>query len=230
MRKKSYAYPRPALTIDLVVFGYQEGALSILLIQRGIGPFLGNWALPGGFVQGNETLEETARRELCEETGIKDVFLEQLYTFDAINRDPRERVITIAYYALVDLGAHSPEAATDATDARWFSLQRLPQLAFDHDQIVLKALERLRSKVRYSPIGFELLPKEFTLTELQTLYETILDLKLDKRNFRKKLLESRLLLDLGKKSKNVPFRAPSLYCFNQKNYRRLEKEGFEFRF
>lgn len=230
MRKKPIEFPKPALTVDLVVFGYQEGALSILLIQRGIEPFLGKWALPGGFAQVHETLEETARRELAEEAGLQDVYLEQLYTFDGLHRDPRERVITVAYFALVSLRDHRPHAATDAQDAKWYPIDRLPQLAFDHNQIISHAIERLRNKVKYSPVGFELLPSEFTLTELQTLYETILGIKLDKRNFRKKLLDSKVLFDLGKKSKNVPFRAPSLYRFDQRTYRRLEKEGFEFRF
>ncbi|HOF89986.1 MAG TPA: NUDIX hydrolase, partial [Armatimonadota bacterium] len=170
-----YAYARPALTVDCVVFGYDAEALQVLLIQRDLEPFIGKWALPGGFVRVEETLDDAARRELREETGLADLYLEQLYTFGALARDPRERVVSVAYYALVELFSHPVRAATDARDAAWFPVADTPPLAFDHADILAVAHARLRGKVRYQPIGFELLPEKFTLTQLQRLYETILD-------------------------------------------------------
>lgn len=221
-------YFRPALTVDCVVFGLGEGELEVLLIRRGIEPFLGRWALPGGFMHEAETLEDAARRELEEETGLRKVFLEQLYSFAAIDRDPRERVVTVAYYALVKLSDHKVRAATDATDAAWFALSDLPELAFDHDHIVAVARERLQGKVRYQPIGFELLPRKFTLTQLQRMYEIILARPLDKRNFRKKILAMDLLVELDEVQKDVAHRAARLYKFDDRRYRKLVKQGFSF--
>ncbi len=146
-----------------------------MLIQRGLAPFEGKWALPGGFVRVDETLEEAARRELEEETGLRKIFLEQLCTFGAVNRDPRERVVSVGYYALVNLSGHKVQAATDARDAAWFGVHDVPSLAFDHGEILQTALDRLRSKLRYQPIGFELLPRRFTLSQLQHLYEQVLE-------------------------------------------------------
>src|SRR5205807_886879 len=163
----TYQYPRAALTVDCVVFGFDEGELRVLLIQRALEPFKGKWALPGGFVRVDETLDEAARRELEEEAGLKEVFLEQLYTFGAVDRDPRERVVSVAYYALVKLSEHAAKAATDAANAQWFSVAKAPKLAFDHAEILAIALTRLKGKVRYQPIGFELLPPQFTLSQLQ---------------------------------------------------------------
>src|SRR6266702_283053 len=160
----SYQYPRAALTVDCVVFGYDDNDLKVLLIERGLEPFKGRWALPGGFVRVDETLDEAARRELVEETGLANVFLEQLYTFGAVDRDPRERVVSVAYYALVTLAEHKTKAATDAADARWFPISKVPRLAFDHADILATALTRLKGKGRYQPIGFELLPPKFTLS------------------------------------------------------------------
>src|SRR4030095_8799407 len=179
----TYQYPRAALTVDCVVFGFDEAELKVLLIQRALEPFHGRWALPGGFLRVEETVDEAARRELAEETGLRNVFLEQLYTFGAVDRDPRERVVSVAYYALVKLAAHETKAATDAADARWFPISKVPKLAFDHGKILARGVARLKGKVRYQPIGFELLAPKFTLSELQHLYEAILEAKLDKRNF-----------------------------------------------
>ncbi|MBW3598890.1 MAG: NUDIX hydrolase [Planctomycetes bacterium] len=227
-RKHTYKFPRAALTVDCVVFGLDAEDLKVLLIQRDIPPFEGRWALPGGFVRVDEKLEDAAMRELSEETGIRDVFLEQLYTFGAVDRDPRERVVTVAYYALVNLQGHDVAGATDARSAAWFALDDTPPLAFDHDQILKTAHDRLRGKVRYQPIGFELLPEKFTLRQLQNLYEKVLDRPLDKRNFRKKILGMGLLEELDEVEHDVAHRAARLYRFDRKKYERLTKQGFNF--
>lgn len=226
--KHTYEYPRPAVTVDCVVFGFDEGALEVLLIQRRVPPFEHTWALPGGFVQMDESLEDAARRELAEETGITRVFLEQLCTFGEPERDPRGRVITVAYYALAKLTDHVVRAATDAESVAWFQVRDLPTLAFDHERIIEVAHDRLRGKVRYAPLGFELLPPRFTLTELQRLYETILETELDKRNFRKKILAMDLLVETDEVQKDVAHRAARLYKFDRRKYRTLEKQGFNF--
>jgi 8-oxo-dGTP diphosphatase len=224
----SYEYPRGALTVDCVVFGLDEGELKVMLIQRALPPFEGKWALPGGFVHLDETLDEAARRELEEETGLRKVFLEQLYTFGAVERDPRERVVSVAYFALVKLSEHQVRAATDARAAAWFGVNDSPSLAFDHLEILQRALERLRTKVRYEPIGFELLPKKFTLSQLQRLYEQVLERDLDKRNFRKRVLGMDLLIETDEVEQDVAHRAARLYRFDERKYRRLAKTGFHF--
>jgi 8-oxo-dGTP diphosphatase len=224
----AYEYPRAALTVDCVVFGYGEDELKVLLIQRALEPFKGKWALPGGFVRVDETLENAARRELAEEAGLQNVFLEQLYTFGAVNRDPRERVVSVSHYALVKLSDHKAKAATDAADAEWFSISDLPKLAFDHSNIVATALARLQSKVRYQPIGFELLPLKFTLSELQHLYEAILENDLDKRNFRKKVLGFGLLAPLRETRMTGRHRPAQLFQFDVEKYEKLKKRGFHF--
>ena len=224
----SYKYARPAVTADCVVFGLDEEDLKVLLIQRGIKPFKGQWALPGGFARVGEALEETARRELEEETGLTEVFLEQLYTFSDPKRDPREHVVTVAYYALVKLSDHKVHAATDARNAAWFGVEDIPPLAFDHDLILKTAHERLRGKIRYQPIGFELLPQRFPLRMLQAVYEKILDRSLDKRNFRKKILGMGVLDELEEIETDVSHRAARLYRFNKKKYDRMAKRGFNF--
>lgn len=224
----TYQYARPALTVDCVVFGLDEADLKVLLIQRDLEPFAGRWALPGGFVHIDETLDQAARRELQEETGLTKVFLEQLYTVGDVVRDPRERVITVAYYALVRLSDHQVQAATDARNAAWFAIDDLPKLAFDHETIVAMALQRLQGKVRYQPIGFELLPPKFSLTRLQQMYEIILERELDKRNFRKKVLSLDILQDLDEVEQDVAHRAARLYRFDERKYRQKVKDGFNF--
>ncbi len=214
--------------MDCVVFGLDDDDLKVMLIERGQPPFKGQWALPGGFVRVDESLEEAARRELAEETGLNKVFLEQLYTFGAVDRDPRERVVSVAYYALVKLSEHRVQAATDASDAAWFGVHDVPSLAFDHAEILQTALERLRGKLRYQPIGFELLPKKFTLSQLQHLYELVLERKLDKRNFRKRVLAMDLLIETDEVQQDVAHRAARLYRFDERKYRRLLKAGFHF--
>lgn len=224
----TYEFPRPALTVDAVVFGLDEQDLKVLLIRRDIPPFQGKWALPGGFVRVGESLENAVRRELEEETGITQVYLEQLYTFGEVDRDPREQVVTVAYYGLVKLGDHRIKAATDARDAAWFAVTESRNLAFDHDRILAVALERLKGKVRYQPVGFELLPQQFTLSQLQRLYETILEKPLDKRNFRKKILGMDFLVASDEVEKDVAHRAARLYRFDRKKYQQLQRRGFNF--
>ena len=226
----TYEYARPALTTDCVVFGLDEDDLKVLLIKRALAPHKGQWALPGGFVRVGEDLEEGARRELAEETGLNNVFLEQLFTFGDPKRDPREHVVTVTYYALVNLCDHPPTADTDADDAAWFPLDELPKLAFDHNQILTTAHERLRAKLHYSPIGFELLPQKFTLTQLQNLYERILEKPLDKRNFRKKLLGLEILSETGEIQQDVAHRAARLYQFDRKAYQKKKKKGINLDF
>src|SRR6185503_18841277 len=224
----SYKHARAALTVDCVVFGFDEGELKVLLIERALEPFKGKWALPGGFVRVDETLDEAARRELAEEAGLANVFLEQLYTFGTLERDPRERVVSVAYYALVKLAAYDTRPATDAADARWFPISKVPKLAFDHAEVLAAALSRLRGKLRYQPIGFELLPRKFTLSQLQHLYELVLERELDKRNFRKRVLAMDLLIETDEVQQDVAHRAARLYRFDERKYRRLARGGFNF--
>ena len=217
------------VTVDIVIFTIRDAELQVLLVRRGIPPFEGRWAIPGGFVLPNESLDDAARRELQEETGVEDVFLEQLYTFGDPERDPRGRVITVAYYALVSPDRAPPLAGSDAAEARWWPAAHTPApLAFDHDAIVATALERLRGKLTYTAIGFELLPKKFTLSELQHLYELVLERELDKRNFRKRVLAMDLLIETDEVQQDVAHRAARLYRFDERKYRRLSKTGFNF--
>lgn len=225
----NYEFPRPALTVDCVIFGLDESSkLKVLLIQRGHEPYQGCWALPGGFVDTDENLERSALRELEEETGVKNVFIEQLYTFGEPHRDPRGRTVSVAYYALVNLAEHPVKASSDAQQAQWFPIDALPSLAFDHDMILQVAINRLRTKVRYQPIGFELLPEQFTLSQLQKLYETILGVKeeLNKRNFRTRILKMGVLREAGKQE-GVAHRPAILYSFDKEKYEQLARERYE---
>jgi 8-oxo-dGTP diphosphatase len=224
----TYEFPRPALAVDCVVFGLDREGLKLLLIERAIEPFRGRWALPGGFVRESETLDAAAERELVEEAGVRVSYLEQLYTFGDLDRDPRERVVSVAYYALVNPAVHAPIAATDAARAAWFRDDALPELAFDHERIVRTARERLRTKVRYRPIGFGLLGDTFTLTELQTVYEKILGRPLDKRNFRKKILGYGFVEPTKKRQTRVAHRAAQLYRFDRAAYAEWAERGYDF--
>lgn len=229
----TYKYPRPALSIDCVVFGLDDkDILKILLIRRNREPFENMWALPGGFVkpEKDQSIDHAARRELEEETGVCNLPLEQLHTFGNQDRDPREWVASVAYYALVNLSEHSIQADTDASDAQWFPITALPDpLAFDHQEIIDTAVARLKSKIRHEPIGFDLLPQKFTLAQLQNLYETILGQELDKRNFLRKFHKMGLLIDLNQFQEGVSHRPAKLYQFDKAKYRQLqEEEGFNF--
>lgn len=207
----TYEYPHPAVTTDIVIFTIRQDELKILLIKRALPPYQGMWALPGGFVNLDESLEEGARRELAEETGMRDVYLEQLYTFGEPDRDPRERVITVAYYALVPSDEIDIQAGSDAEGVSWFGMQELPELGFDHADILEMAYERLRAKLDYSTIAFQFMPRNFTLSELQHVYEVILQEPVDKRNFRKRMLGLDLIVDTGKDRRDGPHRPARLY-------------------
>lgn len=206
-----YEYPHPAVTTDIVIFTVRDKQLKLLLIMRGGEPFKGKWALPGGFVQMDEDLETGARRELAEETGVSGVYLEQLYTYGAVDRDPRERVITVAYSALIPSDKIVLQAATDAEAVGWFSMDDFPELAFDHQQIVDMAHQRLVAKLDYSTIAFQFMPEEFTLSELQDVYEIILREEMDRRNFRKWMLALDQIKETGNEKREGAHRPAKLY-------------------
>lgn len=230
MKKRfTYLYPRPAIATDCVIFGIRKDELELLLVKRAIQPYLGKWALPGGFISMQETADECAGRILKEEAGISNVFIEQLYTFSKLKRDPRERVISIAYYALVNAGEFQPVAGHFNDAAAWHPVKKLPSLAFDHDQIVETALTRLQGKLDYQPIGFELLPRQFSISQLHHLYETILERKIDRRNFTKKILSMKLLEPVKEKRiTGAPGKPATLFQFNKEKYQKLTTKGFSF--
>ena len=219
------------ITVDAIVFGYsKQDGISVLLIQRKYEPFKNSWALPGGFVSENESLEEAVTRELNEETGVTVNYLEQLYTFGNPGRDPRQRVISVAYFALVKSAQFQQlKASTDAENAKWFNIKSLPKLAFDHQQILRLAIDRVRTKLRYQPIGFELLNKKFPFADLENLYAILLDRDIDRRNFSKKMLALNILDETNELSKPEGKGRPSkMYQFNKNRYRQLQKEGINF--
>jgi 8-oxo-dGTP diphosphatase len=209
-------YERPSVTVDVVILTVRDGRLEVLLVKRKRWPFKGMWAIPGGFVNPDESLEDAAKRELKEETGVRHVYLEQLYTFGDPGRDPRTRVITVVYYALMRTDGLHIRAADDAAEAGWFSLYDLPALAFDHRKILDYTLQRLRGKLEYTTIGFQLLADEFTLSELQEVYEAILNRPLDKRNFRKKVLQTGILEPTPDTKREGQHRPARLYRFSPK--------------
>lgn len=230
MEEKNYCYkyPHPAVTSDCVIFGFDGVAIKVLLIQRGIEPYKDKWAFPGGFMQIDETVEECAKRELEEETGLKTTSVEQFYTFSDVNRDPRERVITVAHYALVRL--EEVKGGDDAMSAQWFAMNEIPSLAFDHDRILRMAVNRLKERICFEPIGFELLPEIFTMSTLQNLYESILEVKFDRRNFYNKMLKLGILSEAEERPKNASRRTPIKYRFNAKKYAELKQKGFRLEF
>lgn len=212
----TYKYPRPSVTVDLVIFTISENDLQVLLIRRGGEPFKNCWALPGGFVEIGESLEKAAARELKEEAGVTKVYLEQLYTFGDPKRDPRGRVISVSYFALVDAESQRIRAASDAAEAEWHSVFNPPKLAFDHKKILDYAVWRLRNKIEWTTVGYELLPKKFTLSELQRVYEIILQKPVDKRNFRKKILAQGQIRELNETRSDGAHRPAKLYSFREK--------------
>jgi len=218
MKMKFKDYLKPAVTADIIVFTIKENDLKVLLIKRKIEPFKGKWAIPGGFVHLNENLEQAAKRELEEETGVKEVYLEQLYTFGDVHRDPRGRVITVSYFALInsEKSKQKLKASTDASEARWFSTSFLPSLSFDHNKILEYAIKRLKWKFEYTTIAFSLLPKKFTLTQLQKIYEIVFNKEFDKRNFRKKLFSLNILEPTKEIQEDVSYRPPKLYSLKKK--------------
>jgi 8-oxo-dGTP diphosphatase len=242
--KEKEVFGRFRLTVDCVVFGLDFAAndLKLVLIKRSEDPFKDCWSLPGGFVYGDEETKEAARRTLVKKTGLTDVFLEQLYTFDALDRDPRagkdlnsdvDRIVSVAYFALVSPAQHrlNHEGGGNAKDARWFAvdeLSKLDCLSFDHAQIVEMAIGRLRGKLSYVPIGFELLERKFTLKQLQRVYEIVLGRKLESSNFRRRALAMEILEPLDERQESVSHRPALLYRFNEKRYRQLVKKGFDF--
>lgn len=227
-KKFCYKYPHPAVTTDCVIFGFDGTRLQVLLVQRGIEPYKGRWAFPGGFLKMDESCEQGALRELQEETGLTGAYIEQFHAFSDPNRDPRERVITVAYYALVKI--QQVRGGDDAARADWFALDEVPPLAFDHDMILREALKRLRERIHFEPVGFELLPEKFTMKQLQNLYEAILDVRFDRRNFTKKMLHFNILTQLDETTRPTPKREAFLYSFNQESYNELKQKGFRLEF
>ena len=224
----TYDYPRPAVTTDCVIFGYDGKELKVLLIERGIEPFKGCWAFPGGFLNMDEDALAGARRELKEETGLENAFIEQFHTFSEPSRDPRGRVITIAHYALVKI--QEVEGGDDAAQARWFPIGEVPHLAFDHDRILRMAMSRLKEKIHFEPVGFELLPDVFTMPQLQNLYEAILEVHFDRRNFASKMPKLGILEDTGDRPAGASSRIPVSYRFNKEKYNELKAKGFRLEF
>lgn len=214
--------------MDNVIFGFDDGKLKVLLIRRNEEPFNDYWALPGYFVREDEALQAAAERVLYEVTGLSNVYLEQVHSFGTPGRHDFGRVITVAYYSLIKIEDFSPRAAGVAQDITWHPVEDIGELAFDHEKILRTALDKLKRSIRVRPVGFELLPPAFTLTELQHLYEAIWETDLEKRNFRKKILSMGLLHDLGQVQEGVAHRPAKLYSFDEERYRELEDNGFSF--
>ena len=226
--KYHYKYPHPSVTTDCVIFGFDGTKLNVLLVERGIEPFKGRWAFPGGFLKMDESAEEGALRELQEETGLQGAYIKQFHAFTDPQRDPRERVLTIAYYALVR--RQEVRGGDDAAKVEWFALDKVPSLAFDHGLILRTALMELRKQIHFEPVGFELLPEKFTIKELQLLYEAILDVKFDRRNFYNKMRHLEILTQLDETVKNSPKKEAFLFKFNQAKYDELKQKGFRLEF
>jgi 8-oxo-dGTP diphosphatase len=221
--KGKFLYP---ITVDSVVFGYAEGELKVALIERKIDPFKGMWAIPGGFMEGNETVEETALRELKEETGLENIYLEQFHVFSAHGRDPRGRTIMVAFFALIDSEKYQMVASEDALEAKWWPAYDIPPLAFLQDAVYIKALEALRNALKTRPLAFELLPKYFTLTQLQNLYEQVFNINLDKANFRRKISKMNFICSTDKKQEGEQHRPARLFYYDSKLYSEFSRENF----
>ncbi len=218
-------YPKPFVTVDCVIFGYSNDRISVLLLNRKEEPFANTWTLPGGFLRLEETFVEAAQRVLSNKTGINDVFLEQLCSFDAPNRDPRGRVLSVAYFALVNPAKFEIIAGSAANDVQWFDWKNCPDLGFDHAEILQVAVNRLKSKILWQPIGFELLDPQFSMSELQTLYETIEETKFDRRNFYKRIMEFDILNKVGIRKDGGRKRPADLFEFDKTGSSKSPKEG-----
>lgn len=216
------------MSVDCVVFGYHKESLKVLLIKRGAAPYKGEWALPGDLVYPNENLDVAAQRVLHDLTDIKGLFMEQTKVYGKVDRHPAGRVITTAYYSLIDIEKHDPHASAWADGLYWVDIDEVPDLAFDHEEILQDALSILRSRVRRRPVGFELLPRKFTLAQLQRLYEVLLSETYDKANFRKKILAMNLLRDLKENQTNVSHRPAKLFSFDEDRYVELKSKGMSF--
>jgi hypothetical protein len=219
-----------SITIDCVIFGFENGSLEVLLIKHAQGISKGKWGLPGGWILKNEDIDGAAQRLLKELTGLNSIYLEQLKAFGDPNRFPLGRVITIGYYALIKKDDYNVKAGFTASEAKWHKIKEIPNLIYDHNKILNYSLEHLRKKIRQAPIGFNLLPEKFTLLQLMQLYEEILNVEMDKPNFRRKILKMKLLKDLGEKQIEVSHRAAKLYRFDHEIYEKLTKKGFNFEF
>lgn len=217
-KKYYYKYPHPAITTDSVVFGFDGKTLNVLLIERGGEPYKGCWAIPGGFIHIDETIEDGAMRELKEETSVDNLYLEQFHVFSAVDRDPRERVITVAFFALVRKSDYHVIGGDDAVKAEWFTIGNLPELAFDHREIILMARERLQEKLRTEPLAFKLLDEKFVMSELQNLYEVINETTYDRRNFARKMISTGFLQDCGPSPLPLHNRIPQLFSFKEEAY------------
>ena len=226
--KYHYKYPHPCVTTDCVIFGFDGTKLNVLLVELGVEPYKGRWALPGGFLKMDESAETGARRELFEETGLKTGYIRQFHTFTDPERDPRERVITIAFYALVRIS--EVQGGDDAAQAGWFPVDNVPALAFDHDLILRRATDELRKQIHFEPIGFELLPEQFTMKQLQHLYEAILGVTFDRRNFYNKMLKLGILTELDEKVPLPNRKLAYLYKFNPESYSEMKEKGFRLEF
>lgn len=220
-----YEYPHPAVTMDSLVFSFDGKRLRVLLIERGNEPYKGKWAFPGGFLNMDESCEAGALRELEEETGLTDVHLEQFHTFSQPGRDPRERIVTVSYYALT--GVLEAHAGDDAAKARWFDLDKVPPMAFDHNEMLQIGLKHLRERIRLEPIGLGILPAAFTISQLRKLYEAVLGRKINQRQFRKRMLRTGLLVPLDELTASNFETARTLYHFDEKRYLQIKQEGFE---
>lgn len=224
----TYHYPHPAVTADCVVFGFDGSQLQLLLIERGNEPYKGCWAFPGGFMNIDETAEQCAVRELYEETGLRIKDIEQFHTYTSVDRDPRERVITVAFWAIAHVEAVS--GGDDAAKAEWFPVDKIPNMAFDHAEILSCALENLKQRVYFEPVVFELLPYEFTMSQLQKLYEAILGVRFDRRNFAKKMLHFGILQPITRGEISESKRETTMYSFNKNSYQTLKQRGFRLEF
>lgn len=220
-------HDRMLMAVDCIIFGFDGKDLKALMIKRGFEPGLGKWSLMGGFVKTKESIDEGAARILETLTGLRDIYMEQLYCFGEVNRDPGGRVVSIAYFALIKIDDYSPQLMREH-NAKWFNIKNIPSMIFDHKKMILMAKERLRQKVATHPIGFELLPEKFTLAQLQNLYEAIYEMSFDKRNFLRKILSLDILKKLNEKEKLLSKRGSFYYMFDYKKYKKLESEGLKF--